>query len=82
MPFPYRIRKSGRLARPPLKAGASPLTCDRRLMAPASGRIRCLRQLAHKDKERPSRSGKVTETPVTGSMAVRGGALPATSDQV
>src|SRR5262250_1163693 len=28
------------------------------------------------------RSGNVTETPVTGSTAVRGGALPALSDQV
>src|ERR1700749_452983 len=28
------------------------------------------------------RSGKVTETPVTGSVALRGGASPASSDQV
>src|SRR5882724_5708953 len=28
------------------------------------------------------RSGKVTDTPVTGSTAVKGGALPALSDQV
>src|ERR1700722_13218115 len=28
------------------------------------------------------KSGKVTDTPVTGSLAVKGGALPALSDQV
>ena len=43
-----------------------------------SGMIRAL----SKSSFSTSRSGKVTETPVTGSTAVKGGALPATSDQV
>ena len=43
-----------------------------------SGMIRAL----SKSSFSTSKSGNVTETPVTGSTAVRGGALPATSDQV